>query len=64
MFELLNEDLEDCLEILRQISMCENRNERLRILAENQITLKELKKTIDLCELLVYYNERINEQKD
>jgi hypothetical protein len=33
-------------------------------LAENQISLKELKKTIDLCELLVYYNERINEQKD
>ncbi len=64
MFELLNEDLEDCIEILRQMSTCENRREQLQILAENQITEKDLKKTIDLCELLVYYNNRINEAKD
>ena len=62
MFELLNEDLEDCIEILRQMTICENRNEQLQILAENQITEKDLKKTIDLCELLVYYNEKIKRE--
>ena len=64
MFELLNEDLEDCIEILRQMDSCENKREQLQILAENQITEKDLKKTIDLCQLLVYYNDRINEAKD
>ena len=62
MFELLNEDLEDCIEILRQLSSCENKNERLQILAEHQIRKKDLQKTIDLCELLVYYNNKINEK--
>ena len=60
MFELLNEDLEDCIEIMRQISSCENRNEQLQILAENQVTEKDLRKTIDLCEQMVYYNDKIN----
>lgn len=60
MFELLNEDLEDCIEILRQISSCENRNEQLQILVENQISEKDLQKTIDLCNLMVYYNDKIN----
>jgi hypothetical protein len=64
MFELLNEDLEDCIEILRQMSSCESKKEQLQILAENQISKKDLQKTIDLCELLVYYNNRINERKD
>ena len=59
MFELLNEDLEDCIEILRQISSCENRNEQLQILAENQISKKDLQKTIDLCKLMVYYDDKI-----
>ena len=62
MFELLNEDLEDCIEILRQLSSCETKNEQLQILAENQIGKKDLQKTIDLCELLMYYNNKINEQ--
>ena len=61
MFELLNEDLEDCIEIMRQISSCENRKEQLQILAENQISFKDLKKTIDLCELMVYYNDKIKD---
>ena len=59
MFELLNEDLEDCIEIMRQISSCENRNEQLQILAENQISKKDLQKTIDLCKLMVYYDDKI-----
>jgi hypothetical protein len=33
-------------------------------LAEHQIRLKDLQKTIDLCKLMVYYNNRINEAKD
>ena len=64
MFELLNEDLEDCIEILHKMASCENKREQLQILAENQITEKDLKKTIDLCQLLVYYNDRINDRKD
>ena len=60
MFELLNEDLEDCIEILRQISSCESKNEQLQILAENQISKKDLQKTIDLCKLMVYYDDKIN----
>ena len=64
MFELLNEDLEDCIEILHQMASCETKREQLQILAENQISKKDLQKTIDLCQLLVYYNDRINETKD
>lgn len=60
MFELLNEDMEDCLEILRQMATCENRNERLLILVENGIREKDIQKTIDLCNLMVYYNDKIN----
>lgn len=60
MFELLNEDLEDCLEILRQMTSCENKNEQLQILAENRISISDIKKTVDLCELVVYYNDKIN----
>jgi len=59
MFELLNEDLEDCIEIMREISSCKNRNEQLQILAEHQIRLKDLQKTIDLCKLMVYYDDKI-----
>ncbi len=60
MFELLNEDMEDCLEILRQMATCENRNERLLILVENGIRDKDIQKAIDLCNLMVYYNDKIN----
>ena len=59
MFELLNEDLEDCIEIMRQISSCESKNEQLQILAENQISKKDLQRTIDLCKLMVYYDDKI-----
>ncbi len=62
MFELLNEDLEDCIEIMREISSCKNRNEQLQILAEHQIRLKDLQKTIDLCKLMVYYDDRIQDR--
>jgi hypothetical protein len=58
MFEMLNEDLEDCLEILRQISTCESRNEQLMILAEQRIDEDDIKKTIELCEMMVYYHNR------
>ena len=58
MFEMLNEDLEDCLEILRQISMCQSKNEQLMILAEQRIDEDDIKKTIELCEMMVYYHNR------
>ena len=58
MFELINEDLEDCIEILRLLSTCENKNEQLMILAENRIDKADIQKTVDMCELLVYYHNR------
>jgi|LakMenE01Jun11ns_1017448.scaffolds.fasta_scaffold9958443_22 hypothetical protein len=61
MFELINEDLEVCIEILRQMSTCENRNEQLQILAEHRISKRDIQKTVDLCELLVYYNDKIKD---
>ena len=62
MFELLNEDMEDCLEILRQISSSENRNEQYLILAENRTSLSEIQKTVALCELMCYYYEKVKEK--
>lgn len=62
MFELINEDLEDCIEILRQMSMCKNNREQLQILAEHRIDRKDIQKTIELCELLVYYNDKIKDR--
>jgi hypothetical protein len=59
MFELINEDLEDCIEILRLLSTCENKNEQLMILAENRIDKDDIKKTVDMCELLVYYHNKV-----
>ena len=59
MFELINEDLEDCIEILRLLSTCETKNEQLMILAENRIDKADIQKTVDLCELLVYYHNKV-----
>ena len=63
MFELINEDMEDCLEILRQMSMSENKNEQLRILAEHRIDKRDIRKTIELCELLIDYYHKMEENK-
>ena len=59
MFELINEDLEDCIEILRLLSICETKNEQLQILAENRIDKSDIQKTVDMCELLVYYHNKV-----
>ena len=59
MFELINEDLEDCIEILRLLGTCENKNEQLMILAENRIDKADIQKTVDMCELLVYYHNKV-----
>ena len=59
MFELINEDLEDCIEILRLLSTCETKNEQLQILAENRIDKSDIQKTVDMCELLVYYHNKV-----
>ena len=59
MFELINEDLEDCIEILRLLSTCETKNEQLMILAENRIDKADIQKTVDMCELLVYYHNKV-----
>ena len=64
MFELLNEDLENCIDILRQMNTCENKNEQLRILAEHRINKKDIQMTVDLCEILVYHYKKLEEQDD
>ena len=58
MFEMINEDLEDCLELLRLMSMCETKNELLMLMAEHRIDESDVKRTIDLCEMMVYYNDK------
>ena len=60
MFELINEDLEDCIEILRLMTEATS-TEQYQILAENCINKKDIEKTIALCELLIYYNNKIKE---
>lgn len=62
MFELINEDLEDCIDILRQIHTSENKNEQLQILVENRISMTDIRKTVDLCERLVYYYDQITDR--
>lgn len=63
MFELINEDMENCLEILRQMNMSENKNEQLRILAEHRIDKRDIRKTIELCELMIDYYHKMEEEK-
>ena len=60
MFELLNEDLENCIEILRQMQTA-NGTERWMLLEENKIRNKKKKKTVELCHLMCYYYERVKE---
>lgn len=60
MFELMNEDLEDCLEILRQISN-ESGIDRSRIMAEHCLNKSDIAKTVELCELLIYHYRKIEE---
>lgn len=64
MFELLNKDLEDCIEILRELRDCEDSIEHYRMLAEHRLNLDEIQKTIDLCELLCYYYRQVKDRKD
>jgi hypothetical protein len=63
MFELLNDDLEECIEILRKMQAA-NGTERWSLLAENQIKNKDIEKTVELCHLLCYYYQRVKEGKD
>jgi hypothetical protein len=61
MFELLNDDLEEGIELLRRISIA-NGTERWMLMEENQIRrLGELDKTVELCNLLVYYYSKVKE---
>ena len=63
MFELLQEDLEDCIDLLRQINN-ETGIDRSRLLAELYMTERktDIQKVVDLCEILVYHYNKINEQ--
>lgn len=56
MFELINEDLEDCIDILRELS--ESQNEQ--VLSEHKISMNDIKKTVELCELLCYYYDKLH----
>ena len=59
MFQLLQEDLEDCIEILKRISN-EEGTERQRSIAELYMMDRktDVKKVVDLCEQLLYYYEK------
>ena len=62
MFELLNDDLENCIEIIRQMSVCESKNEQLMILAEERIDEKDIQMTVELCQLLCYYYDKAKQK--
>lgn len=59
MFQLLQEDLEDCIEILKRIAN-EEGIERQSIISELYMTERkdDVKKVVDLCEQLLYYYEK------
>lgn len=59
MFQLLQEDLEDCIEILKRIAN-ENEPERTALIAELYMTERktDVKKVVDLCEQMLYYYEK------
>lgn len=59
MFQLLQEDLEDCIEIFKQIAN-ESDMERERLISELYMTERksDIKKVIDLCEQMMYYYEK------
>lgn len=61
MFELLNEDLDQAIDILRRMEQS-NGTERWLLLSENQIRSKDIDKTVQLCHLMCYYYERIKER--
>jgi hypothetical protein len=64
MFDLLNDDLEECIDLLRKIQTA-NGSERWTLMAEYQIkNLREVEKTVELCHLLCYHYERVKEGKD
>jgi hypothetical protein len=41
------------------MAMCESKNEQLLILAEERIDKSDIQKTIELCQLLCYYYDKI-----
>lgn len=59
MFQLLQEDLEDCIEILKRISN-EEGIERQRAISEMYMTDRkaDVEKVVDLCHQLLYYYEK------
>jgi cytochrome c-type biogenesis protein CcmH/NrfG len=60
MFDLVSEDLEMCIETLRQIAN-ENGMERVMLEAELKLTTdpKMVDKVYQLCELYIYYYDKI-----
>ena len=59
MFQLLQEDLEDCIEILKRIAN-ESGPERTLLISELYMTERkeDVKKVVDLCEQMMYYYEK------
>ena len=59
MFQLLQEDLEDCIEILKRIAN-EEGMERQRAISEMYMTDRkaDVEKVVDLCQQLLYYYEK------
>ena len=59
MFQLLQEDLEDCIEILKRIAN-EEGIERQRAISEMYMTDRkaDVDKVVDLCQQLLYYYEK------
>ena len=63
MFQKVQKPLEECIEELRQIA---NSHGRDREICLTDLKLRcnphDIKKVVALCETLLYYNDKINEQ--
>jgi hypothetical protein len=63
MLELLREDLEECIELLRQIENS-TETEQWQLLGELKMTNdpKELSKIYELCELYIHYYDSVKDK--
>ena len=63
MFRKVQKPLEECIEELRLIANSHGRDREVLLTnLKLRYNPKEIQKVVDLCETLMYYNDKINEQ--
>ena len=63
MFQKVQRPLEECIEELRQIANSHGRDREISLTdLKLRCSPQDIKKVVALCETLLYYNDKINEQ--